>query len=256
MCLLVFLCLISALCTKAAEGIQGLWLKVTQAKRSIVRAFGTAWTIGFLQRKLLKGSGCSVSSFGIALLAVTQGWPVVRWELQTKLWGLHACKVFLIFNQQRKILPSWEMCLEETGYLFIQGTGLSRMSLSSFLFRCAMRWQGWMSERMLECGEGSTWESWPDTVLSKNYPSGFCAMGDVVSVCSLAFLDGPTGLCLKFTVVLHLQRQRERNQNRRWSRHHWHPHAVAGKREGHSAGLPVRTVCVLLFRDTEVGGGE
>lgn len=81
-------------------------------------------------------------------------------------------------------------------------------------------------------------------VLSKNCPAGFCAMGDLVSVCGLAFLDGPTGLHLKFTVILHLWRQKERNRNGC----HGHPHAIGRRRGGHSADLPVRTVCVLIQR--------
>lgn len=72
-------------------------------------------------------------------------------------------------------------------------------------------------------------------------------MGDLVSVCSLAFLDGPTDeLHLKFAVVLHLWRQKERNQTRRRGGRHRHPHAIGCRREGHSAGLPARTVCVLI----------
>lgn len=39
-------------------------------------------------------------------------------------------------------------------------------------------------------------------VLSKNSSAGFSATADLVSVCSLAFLDGPTGLRLTFTVTL------------------------------------------------------
>lgn len=50
-------------------------------------------------------------------------------------------------------------------------------------------------------------------VLSKNCSAGFCATGDLVSACSLAFLDGPTGLYLKFTVALHLQRQEVRQSS-------------------------------------------
>lgn len=45
-------------------------------------------------------------------------------------------------------------------------------------------------------------------------PAGFCAMGDLVSVCSLAFLDGPTVLHLKFTVALHLM-EAEREKSKR-----------------------------------------
>lgn len=45
--------------------------------------------------------------------------------------------------------------------------------------------------------------------MSKNCPGGFCATGDLVSVCSFAFLDGLAGLHLKLTVTLHLGRQRD-----------------------------------------------
>lgn len=105
------------------------------------------------------------------------------------------------------------------------------------------------SERMLERGEGSTWENWTDSVLSKNCPAGFCATGDLVSVCSFAFLDGLAGLHLKFTVTLHLGRQKERHQNGRWGSHRRHPHAVGLRREGHSAGLQWGQY-VFLFEDS------
>lgn len=73
-------------------------------------------------------------------------------------------------------------------------------------------------------------------------------------MCSLVFLDGPTGLHWKFTVSLHLWRQKERNQTSRRGSYHRHPHAVGDRREGHSSDLPVRTVRVLLFKDSR--GGE
>lgn len=44
-------------------------------------------------------------------------------------------------------------------------------------------------------------------VLSKKRSAGFSAMADLVSACSLAFLDGPTGLHLTFTVTLHRKRE-------------------------------------------------
>lgn len=44
-------------------------------------------------------------------------------------------------------------------------------------------------------------------VLSEECSAGFSATADLVSVCSLAFLDGPTGLRLTFTVTLLRKRE-------------------------------------------------
>lgn len=44
-------------------------------------------------------------------------------------------------------------------------------------------------------------------VLCKNSFAGFSATADLVSVCSLAFLDGPTGLHLTFIVALRRKKE-------------------------------------------------
>lgn len=116
--------------------------------------------------------------------------PAVQVGAPNKARGLRACKVFLVFNQRRKILVSWETCLEEGDYLFIKRSGLLRMSLPSFLFCCMGRRGGWSEWEDAGLREGKHLRKlakyW---VSSKNCHAAFCAMGDLVSGCSLAFLD-------------------------------------------------------------------
>lgn len=82
------------------------------------------------------------------------------------------------------------------------------MSLSSFLFHCAMCW--WGRSEWEDAGVQGGKHLRKLTryrVLSKKRSAGFSAMADLVSACSLAFLDGPTGLHLTFTVTLHRKRE-------------------------------------------------
>lgn len=82
------------------------------------------------------------------------------------------------------------------------------MSLSSFLFRCAMCW--WGRSEWEDAGVQGGKHLRKLTrycVLSKKCSAGFSAMADLVSACSLAFLDGPTGLHLMFTVTLCRRRE-------------------------------------------------
>lgn len=115
------------------------------------------------------------------------------------------------------------------------------MALSTFLFHCTL-WWGSQSERMLEFGERSTWESCQVTVLSKSCPPGSCATGDLVSLCSLVFLDGATGLKLLLIFTSGVRKGEIKMGDEAVS--------TAGcRRKEHGSGLPVRTVCVLLFKD-------
>lgn len=85
------------------------------------------------------------------------------------------------------------------------------MSLSSFLFRCAMCW--WGRSEWEDAGVQGGKHLRKLTrycVLSKKCSAGFSAMADPVSACSLAFLDGPTGLHLTFTVTLCRRREIKR----------------------------------------------
>lgn len=82
------------------------------------------------------------------------------------------------------------------------------MSLSSFLFHCAMCW--WGRSEWEDAGVQGGKHLRKLTryrVLSKKRSAGFSAMADLISACSLAFLDGPTGLHLTFTVTLHRKRE-------------------------------------------------
>lgn len=183
----------------------------------------------------------------VLILLLLGAGSAVQVGAPNKAWGLRACKVFLVFNQRRNILPSWDTCLEEADYLFIKRSGLLRMSLPSFLFHCVGRRWGLEWEDAGPRGGERLRKLARYSVSSENCPAGFCAMADLVSVRSLAFLDGPTEeLHLKFAVVLRLWRQKERNQTGRRGGRHRHPHAIGCRREGHSAGLPARTVCVLI----------
>lgn len=97
--------------------------------------------------------------------------------------------------------------------------------------------------------EGSTWENWPGAVFYLKCSAGFSAMPDLVSVRSLAFLDGPTA----FDVCCYSSRK-EGNQNGRWGCHHRHPREMGYMREGHTQfRSTVGTVCVLLFKDPKGG---
>ena len=105
------------------------------------------------------------------------------------------------------------------------------------------------SERMLECGEGSTWENWPDTVFCLKIVLLVSVPWVISFLCAvlLSWMD-PQG-CIWSLLLFFTYGGRKRNQNGRWGSHHRHPHAVGRRREGHSSDLPVRTVCVLLFKD-------